>query len=605
MYKGKDERMNNQNFSPKRTARLLFLHDCLKGYRLTLFQVLLMSILVTMLGMNWPMVYRYILNEVFYEGSLRDIFFVYLALFASEKLLQYLWQRAEAVIAADFLQTVRNRIYRKYFSLPMAEQEKYDAGELMDILNYDVQQLYTFLVGEGVFAVTSFIRLLLALGCIFFINPFVAVFISLLVVANYAVSRLLKNRMMRHYRSYKAHLEAYNGFLLDVLSGLRDIKIFRAAGYFRRLFMERTETLFMLQGKQMLEEARRENVNTAFRVLAEIVLYAAAAFAVLSGQLLLGDFVSLMIYYEWAKMFFGLFAQLFTGASKSLVSLDRIMELCEKQGENPDGTEFEAGDIVLENVSFSYDKKEEALHGINLCIPRNSVVAFAGSSGCGKTTLTRLLLRLYEPSGGRILAGGKDLREISPASIREKVGIVNQNARMFRGSIRFQLSAGREDIPEERMWEALRTARAEEFVRALPEGLDTAVGGTAALSTGQAQRIILAGILLKNPDVIILDEATSNIDEETERQFLVAFREAVKDKTVILAAYRKSSLELADTVYYMEEGRILQSGTWEQLLGSCEGFRRLVQEGADAGRPAALHGGSAPNDRTALGGSIG
>lgn len=588
--------------TPQSKSRLLFLNDCLKGYRLTLFRVLLMSILVTMLGMNWPMVYRYILNEVFYNRSLqglRDIFFVYLALFVSEKFLQYLWQRAEAVMATDFLQKVRNRIYGKYFSLPMAEQEKYDAGEVMDILNYDVQQLYTFLIGEGVFAVTSLLRLLLALGCIFFINSFVAVFISLLVVVNYAVSRLLKERMMRHYRSYKAHLEEYNGFLMDALSGLRDIKIFDAAGYFHRMFMERTKTIFGLRGQQMSEEVRRENVNTAFRVLSEIVLYAAAAFAVLSDRLLLGDFVSLMIYYEWIKLFFSFFAQLFTGASKSFVSLDRIMELCEKKDENLSGADFCAGDITLEKVSFSYEKKKEALQDVSVCIPRNRVVAFAGGSGCGKTTLTRLLLRLYEPSAGRILIDGRDLREISPEKLREKVGIVNQNARMFRGSIRHQLSAGREDVAEGRMWEALRIAHADEFVRALPDMLDTVIGGDTALSTGQSQRIILAGILLKNPDIMILDEATSNIDEETERQFIKDLKEVIRDKTVILAAYRKESLKLADTIHYMEGGRILQSGSWERLLDTCEGFRRLVWEHAGDGQPAPMRG-AVPNGGAVL-----
>ena len=118
--------------------------------------------------------------------------------------------------------------------------------------------------------------------------------------------------------------------------------------------------------------------------------------------------------------------------------------------------------------------------------------------------------------------------------------------------------------------------RAEEFVRSLPGGLDTMIGKDTALSTGQSQRIILAGILLKNPDIIILDEATSNIDEETERRFIADFKEATKDKTVILVAYRKVSLQMADMIYYMEDGRILRNGTWEELLDACEGFRRLV-----------------------------
>lgn len=190
----------------------IFIYKQLKGYRGTVLNILISSILVTFLGMNWPLVYRYIINSVFYNGSLSElkfIFLVYILLFFSEKTLQYIWKLSEAVIASDFVFKLRKMLYQKIFTLNMSDKERYSSGEILDIINNDVQQVYTFLVDEGVFAITCFVRLIMAMIYIYYINKYASFFILFLTIINYLISKYLRDRFMIYFREYKKRLENY------------------------------------------------------------------------------------------------------------------------------------------------------------------------------------------------------------------------------------------------------------------------------------------------------------------------------------------------------------------------------------------------------------
>lgn len=218
---------------------------------------------------------------------------------------------------------------------------------------------------------------------------------------------------------------------------------------------------------------------------------------------------------------------------------------------------------------------------INMCIHQNTVVAFAGASGSGKTTLVNMLLKFYQPDSGKILIGNRNITDLSREELRRKIGIVNQNARLFDGTIKSNLLIGNINATEEEMWKVLEITHAAEFVRNLSAGLDTMVSNVERLSTGQAQRIILARVLLRDPDIIILDEATSNIDEETERQFIEDVKEFIINKIVIIIAYRKKSLELAQNIFFIEDGKIIDEGSVLELNNRCKEFKKLTMVGGD------------------------
>lgn len=565
----------------KSKERFFAIWGILKGYRGTLLNAFISSILVTFLGMNWPMVYRYIINKVFYEAEmeqLKFIFVIYITLFVAEKLLQYIWKLSEGILASDFIYDLEKKIYKKMYLMKLSEKEKYSSGEILDILNNDTQQLYRFLVDEGVFAVTCFVRLILALSYTFFISRVAAVYVFALVLINYAISKKLKRRVMKYFSQYKNKLEEYNHLVIDILTGLREIKLFNAGNSFRNKFKKKTLELFNLYESELNEETNKDNINIIANSISELVLYIIAAFVIFYKKIMLGDFISLMIYYEWIKIFFGVFMQLFTNASKSFMSLDRIIDFFKCEEENCEGDRFINGDISFENVSFAY-KNRFVIKEVNLKIEQGKIVALAGVSGSGKTTLIKLLLKFYCVKEGNISIGGKNIFNISATEIREKIGIVNQNSRLFECSIRENLLLGKRDASESEMWSALKVAQALEFVERLPEKLDTEISSMENLSTGQIQRIILARVLLKNPEILIFDEATSNLDESTEEEFLKEIKENVKGKTIIIIAYRKASLSLAEFVYFIKDGEICDSGTNEELILRCEEYRNLSMTG--------------------------
>lgn len=558
--------------------RFMFILTCLTGYKGTLINIFVSSVLVTFLGMNWPLLYRFIINRVFYEGSFQElgfIFILYLSLFIAEKVLQYIWKLSEAILGSFFLYDLRKKIYDKIFLMKKRDRERYSSGELLDILNNDVQQIYEFIVNEGVFAMTCFVRLVMSIVYMYFINSIAAIFIVALVIINYYLSKFLKKCYMKYFVKYKDNLEKYNNYIMDILLGLKEIRFLSAESFIEKRVFKRTQELYGLQEKQMLEDIKRENANLILNTLSEVILYIVATFSISSDNMLLGDFVSLMIYYGWAKIFFGVFAKIFTGASKSFISIDRIETLLNYDDENLQGDKWEKGDIVFLDVCFSYGNKK-VLKNINLSIQKNSIVAIAGASGTGKTTLINLLLKLYKPNRGKILIGNKNISDISSEELRNKVGVVNQNAILFNGSIKYNLLLGNNSASEGEIWKALEIVHLSEFVESLPDELDTPINDRVKLSTGQAQRIVLARVLLKNPDVIILDEATSNIDEETEMRFIQDVKEIIINKVVIIIAYRKKSLELAEKVFYLENGHIMDSGTPQELYMRSDGFRKLT-----------------------------
>ncbi len=262
------------------------------------------------------------------------------------------------------------------------------------------------------------------------------------------------------------------------------------------------------------------------------------------------------------------------------MSLDRINRLMEEESETKEGEFSTSGDIFFDHVSFGYQTDTNVLKEISFSIKHRSITAIAGASGCGKSTIASLLLKLYEPDRGTIWIGNQPLSQVNPQSLRTKIGIVNQNAPLFEATIRKNLLMGNPKATDTQLWAALKTAHADQFVSKLPSQLDTAISHLNNLSTGQCQRIVLARVLLKDPDVIILDEATSNIDLETERQFLKDAAAIFKKKTVIIIAYRANCLEIADHILYLQSGIIKDNGSHLQLSSQNPEYRNLIFPGA-------------------------
>ena len=277
--------------------------------------------------------------------------------------------------------------------------------------------------------------------------------------------------------------------------------------------------------------------------------------------------------------------------SKGAGAADRIFELIDREPELPfRGGEILSpgcvkGDISFRNVSFSYPTRTDftVFKDLNLKVPSGSVVAVVGSSGCGKSTVISLLLRLYDTNAGAVLLDGKDIRSLDPASLRASIGVVSQEPVLFSASIRDNLVYGATDpdsVPMEKVEEAARQANALGFIREFPEGFSTVVGERGALvSGGQRQRLAIARALITNPRILCLDEATSALDSESEHLVQEAVERLMQGRTVITIAHRLSTVRKADQIAVLHEGQVAELGTYNHLLGIEDGiFRKLVSK---------------------------
>ena len=325
------------------------------------------------------------------------------------------------------------------------------------------------------------------------------------------------------------------------------------------------------------------STNLFFQGMMYLLTMVVGAYLIAKGEMTVEDMAMFALYIGVFVSPIKILVELTEMLQKGMSGFGRFLEVVETPVEIKDAPDAVAmidprGDITLDDVSFSYEKEDKVLHHVSMHIPSGKSIALVGPSGGGKTTITSLIPRFYDVTGGSIRIGGQDIRDMKLESLRSNIGIVQQEVYLFDGTIRENIAFGKPDATEAEIREAAKRANLEEFIDSLPEGYDTIVGerGTR-LSGGQKQRVSIARIFLKNPPILILDEATSALDNESEQFIQDSLEKLSTGRTTITIAHRLSTIRNADSIYVIEDGKISEQGNHGELLTAGGTYARYYE----------------------------
>ena len=468
--------------------------------------------------------------------------------------------------------------YNKFISTSSVVQIGVDGVEALEIYfgRFLPQLFYSALAPLTLFVVVSFISFKVALVLL--------ICVPLIPLTIMAVMKIAKKLLSKYWGVYTNLGDSF----LENLQGLTTLKIFDLDEEKNKEMNEDAENFRKITMRVLLMQLNSITIM-------DLVAYGGSAVGILiaisqfrSGIITPGGLLIIILLSAEFFLPMRLLGSLFHVAMNGISASDRIFDLLDIEVEEKPSLSdeqmksLENIDIKLENVSYSYDKKRTILENINIDIKEKQTVAFVGESGSGKSTITSLLLKIDEVDKGAITFNGINLNDIPFDVLNKKVGFINHNAYIFNTTIRENIKIGKKDATDEEIYAVLKEANLDSFVKNLPNKLDTKVGeGGNLLSGGQKQRLCLARTIIKNPDIYIFDEATSNIDVESEEKIWESIEKLSKDKTVIIISHRLLNVKNADTIYMLENGVIAESGNHNELMLKGGVYKNLVDHQND------------------------
>lgn len=573
----------------KKVSVLLRLGRYLMRYKWLLLLALFLTVSSNLLALVGPMLSGYAIDAI--EPGLNQVDFtqVYyyagwmLGFYVASSLLSYALTVLMIYISRKVVFQMRQDIFHKLSTLPVSFFDSHSTGDLLSRISYDTDTLNESLSNDFVQLLASSITILGSLVMMIRISPRLVLIFAVTVPLSILLTRFISKRTRPLFRRRSKKLGDLNGFVEEMISGQKTLKAYcQEENVQEDLARENNEAVDAYYKADYFGGMMGPSVNF-INNLSLTLISVFGAFLYIAGQITVGNISSFVLYSRKFSGPINEIANIFGELQSALAAAERVFLLLDEESEpadSPDAQDLNhvEGRVELQHVNFRYVPERPILHDFSLETPPGGLVAIVGPTGAGKTTLINLLMRFYDVDSGKILVDCRDTDHLTRKSVRLAYAMVLQDTWLFYGTVYENLAYGRPDATREEVIAAAKAAHIHEHIMKLPQGYDTILTDDAAnISKGQKQLLTIARAMLVDARMLILDEATSNVDTRTERLLQRAMRELMKDKTCFVVAHRLSTIQNADQILVVRDGAIVERGTHEELIDS-RGFYREIYE---------------------------
>jgi ATP-binding cassette subfamily B protein/subfamily B ATP-binding cassette protein MsbA len=577
-----------------RRARRDYIRDYLRWltpHRYAVGFVLALAFVAAGLQMIEPLFMRFIIDRVLLNSTLDGPARVarlnatgatFLAVILVSNLMGAFRDYRQRQLNVQVMLSLRQSLFDRLLHLPLPRLWDMKTGGILSRLTGDVDTTTGLLQMALISPSVSIVRLIIALAVLFSMNWRLALTALAIVPGVMVISFVSARRVRPIYRSLRKDAEQIDGRVGETFSGIRIVRTFRRE---TRELLEYMRGRHTVVRKELFAHRREMVLWTTWSILlgaVNVVIVWYGGYLNLIGRASIGDIMAFQWYTFLLLNPVWQIVNSFSELQRSLAAMERVFEALAMPNDKPDRPgAAEAPRVVREirfdHVTFEYREGHPVVHDFDVVVPGGSIVALVGRSGAGKTTVTDLVARFHDPTQGRILLNGTDIRDFRLQSYRSLLAIVQQDVFLFDGSVRDNIAYGRHHASHADIEGAARRANAHEFIEKLPEGYDTFIGERGVkLSGGQQQRLAIARAILASPEILILDEATSNLDTESEQLIQASTEELLAERTTFVIAHRLSTVRRASLILLMENGRIVERGSHAELMAAGGAYRAMV-----------------------------
>ncbi|SFL07223.1 ATP-binding cassette, subfamily B [Paenibacillus sp. 1_12] len=547
----------------------------------------IVTTLMTLINLIYPFLNAKIINIAFYDKDMTaflNLCFIYAGiLFFNQFVVATLNNLIQSQLMTGFVFDIRRALFKKILHKKGKDLSEMYSGDMISRMNKDTTDIMKLIFTSGLWGYSNFLHIIFAVCFMFYYNILLGAFTVVLVPVVFFTSKHFKKKSQIVNKDISKEQGKLSSYLFEIAKNLQEIKILNACKKVTRFYLRKTTSINKMNVESGRIDVTTERVNSFITLIAQLVIFMTCAYFIVKGQMQLGVFVAAVSYFNMAVNYFSVINGKIVDVGKQNVSLQRVVDILneneEDYKESHPPKHIKEGTIEFNNVTFGYTEDKHVLNGFNLRVDAGSTIGIVGKSGAGKTSMANLLYNLYNVDGGELLIDGMNVNEYNLHSLRSQVGIVHQETILYDHTLRYNLSFTNNKDHDDALMEALKKAALYDVFLTLPNGLDTLLGTDGQeLSGGQKQRLAIARILVKNPKILIFDEATSFLDSQNEALIRNMMRDMSKDRTLLIIAHRFSTIKNCDKIAVLADGVVAGFDTHDVLITSNETYIDLFHE---------------------------